>query len=175
MTIGWRHVIYDRMLPVIGLLAILGSPLPALAQATSEPKATIEPVPSVVVDTNYTFKEEQLREREEVGRLRSARKEEASRRAEAARKLEVDRVRLHVLTRLQAGVSSLGQRESYLHHEVRSMQHELHTVSRDPADHSAMVRRGDLERQLTHLQNELSHATTSKQSAVRQFDELRLR
>ena len=69
----------------------------------------------------------------------------------------------------------LEQRASTLHHEARSVQQQLGAVSRDPADHSAVMRRNELERQLGYVQNQLDYATRSRQGAAQQLDALRFR
>lgn len=126
-------------------------------------------------DTEGVMEDEQAEERERAKRLRRAKAEEESRRAEAARKLEAEQTRQTEVNRARATVSNLERRESFLNHEVRWTQRELDSVSRDPADHSTMARRGGLERQLFYLQNQLNQTTTSKQGAMEQLKRLQFR
>lgn len=129
----------------------------------------------VNVDTNRLIEVEQAMERERAERFRRAREEREARRTEAARKLEADQARQREVNRLRTTVMNLEQRESSLHHEVMSTQQQLGSVSRDSADHSALTRRSELERQLNYLQNQLNQATTSKQSAMNQLNQLQVR
>lgn len=119
--------------------------------------------------------DERALEREEAEKLRRLREEQELRRREAARKLDAELKRQAEVSRLRATLMSLEQRESTLHHEVRSLQQQLGMVPRDPSDHSAMTRRMDLERQLGYAQNQLHYATRSRESAARQLDDLRPR
>ena len=119
--------------------------------------------------------DERALEREEAEKLRRLREEQELRRREAARKLDAELKRQAEVSRLRAMLMSLEQRESTLHHEVRSLQQQLGMVPRDPSDHSAMTRRMDLERQLGYSQNQLHYATRSRESAARQLDDLRPR
>ncbi|OGA40995.1 MAG: hypothetical protein A3G24_09050 [Betaproteobacteria bacterium RIFCSPLOWO2_12_FULL_62_13] len=118
---------------------------------------------------------EREKEREHAKRLRRARAEQEARRAEAARKLEAERTRQREINRLRATVSGLEQRESFLNHEVLWTRRELDSVSRDPADHSAMARRGGVEHELFYLQNQLNQTTASKHDAVRRLNRLQFR
>lgn len=129
----------------------------------------------VNVDTNRLIEEEQAMEREQAERLRRAREEQEARRTKAARKLEADQARQSEVNRLRTTVMNLEQRESTLHHEVMSTQQQLGSVSRDPADPSALTRRSELERQLNYLQNQLNQTTTSKQGAMNQMNQLQVR
>jgi hypothetical protein len=119
--------------------------------------------------------DERALEREEAEKLRRLREEQERRRRESARKLDAELARQAEIGRLRATVMTLEQRESTLHHEVRSLQQQLGMIPRDPADHSAMARRMDLERQLGYAQNQLNYATRSRESAARQLDDLRPR
>lgn len=123
----------------------------------------------VGVDADRRIEEEQAEERGQAERLRRARAEHEARRTEAARKLEAEQIRQRESNRLRTTVMNLEQRESSLHHELMSIQQQLGSMSRDPADHSAMARRSELERQLSYLQNQLNQATASKQGAINQL------
>lgn len=129
----------------------------------------------VSVDTDRRIEEEQARERDQAERLRRARREQEARRTEAARRLEAEHIRQREINRLRTTVINFEQRESSLHHELMSIQQHLGSVSRDPADHSAMARRGELERQLNYLQIQLNQATTSKQGAMNQLNQQQVR
>lgn len=177
MDVGRHRSICSKVLPLAGLLTILGVLPTAYAQESLEPTYNFKkPKEECVADGTRVPEDERLEEREtSERRLRKARIEEASRHVEAGRKIEATQARGQAFNRLEAGISTLGQRESYLHHEVRSVQAELQAASRDPADHSAVARRGELEHRLLRLQIELDQTTMSKQSSMRQLDGLRLR
>lgn len=143
---------------------------------TSELARIVEKAVAIVnVDTNRYTEEEQATEREQAERLRRSREQQEARRTESARKLETDQARHREVNRLRTTVMNLEQRESSLHHEVMSTQQQLGSVSRDPADHSALARRSELERQLNYLQSQLNQTTTSKQGALNQLNQLQVR
>jgi hypothetical protein len=148
------------------LLALSGTS--ATGAATPEPTEPERPAEAARED-------ERALEREEAEKLRRLREEQELRRREAARKLDAELKRQAEVSRLRATLMSLEQRESTLHHEVRSLQQQLGMVPRDPSDHSAMTRRMDLERQLGYVQNQLNYATRSREGAARQLDDLRPR
>jgi hypothetical protein len=112
---------------------------------------------------------------EPARRLMRARAEHEARRAEAARKLDEQQSRDREAARLRSAVSGLGRRESFLRHEVYWGQRELDAISRDPADTSAMARRGSVDRELNDLRNELNLTFTPRQATMRQLDGLRIR
>ena len=119
--------------------------------------------------------EEQSLEREQTQKLRRAREELESRRAEAARRLEAGQLRQREMSRLQGDVSTAARRESFIGHEVQWMQRDRDSGYRDPADHSSMVRRDDIDRQLHLNRNELDRAGAVRQSGTDQLNRLRLR
>lgn len=119
--------------------------------------------------------EEQLQQREEAQKLRRARDELEARHAEALRRLEENRVRNAEIVRLQGIDARVARRESYLGHEAYWTQRERDSLSRDPADLSAMARRSGLDHQLYQYQNELDRAGPLRQGATIQLDGLRLR
>jgi chromosome segregation ATPase len=153
------------------LLATLVMPAPA--RAVEEQVA--EPAGAATSPPDAAREEEQALERAEAEKLRRMREEHETRRRAAARKLEAEQARQSEIGRLRTTVMGLEQRESTLHHEVRSIQQQLGGVSRDPSDHSAVMRRNELERQLGYSQNQLDYATRSRQGAARQLDDLRFR
>ena len=162
--------------------AILGTALLALLLAS--PAATrparaasvqAEKPATAASPADAAREDEEALEREEAAKLRRLREEQELRRREAARKLESELRRQSEISRLRSQMMSLEQRESTLHHEVRSLQQQLGMVPRDPSDHSAMTRRMDLERQLGYVQNQLNYATRSREGAARQLDDLRPR
>jgi chromosome segregation ATPase len=155
---------------VIVVLAMFVTPPPALAagELGAEPTGDASP-------PDAAREEEQALERAEAEKLRRMREEQETRRRAAARKLEAEQARQSEIGRLRTTVMGLEQRESTLHHEVRSIQQQLGGVSRDPSDHSAVMRRNELERQLGYSQNQLDYATRSRQGASRQLDDLRFR
>jgi hypothetical protein len=109
-------------------------------------------------------------------RLRRARAEHEARRAEAAARLEAEQARQRELSTLQGTVSGLSRRESYLQHELYSTQRELdYSISRDPADVSAMARRGSVERELRDIRDQYGTTGSLRQGAMRQLDTLRVR
>ena len=156
---------------LVSLLALWGVSAGAAPPQAAEPAASAKPAES----GHVAPEDEQALEREEAAKLRRLREEQALRRREAARRLDAELKSRAEASRLRTTVMGLEQRESTLHHEVRSLQQQLGTVSRDPADHSAMTRRMDLERQLGYTQNQLHYATRSRESAARQLDDLRPR
>lgn len=151
------------------LLAMLVMHAPALAAGEKGAEAAAASPPDAARE------EEQALERAEAEKLRRLREEQETRRRAAARKLDAERARQSEISRLRITVMSLEQRESMLHHEVRSTQQQLGAGSRDPADHSAVMRHNELERELGYVQNQLDHATRSRQGAARQLDALRFR
>lgn len=157
---------FNRCIPVIGVLFAL------LLRPAVAPGAEAGPGESLV-DPNGVIEHEQADEREQARRLRRARAEHESRRAEAARKLDVEQLRQREIARLRGGISNLGRRESFLHHDVYWTQRELDSVSRDPADLSAMARRGHLGREIHDVRNQLDQVTTMRSGAMKQLDELR--
>lgn len=109
-------------------------------------------------------------------RLRRARAEHETRRAEAAARLEAEQARQRELSTLQGTVSGLSRRESYLQHELYWTQRELdYSISRDPADVSAMARRSSVERELRDIRSQYDTTGSLRQGAMRQFDTLRVR
>ena len=152
------------------LLAIFVTPASALDAGEQRAEAAGAASPR-----DAAREEEQALERIEAEKLRRMRAEQEQRRREAARKLQAEQARQSEIGRLGTTVMNLEQRESTLHHDVRSTQQQLGTLSRDPTDHSAVVRRYELERQLGYSQNQLDYATRSRESAVKQLDALRFR
>jgi len=67
------------------------------------------------------------------------------------------------------------RRESYVGHEAYWTQRERDSVSRDPADHSAMARRSNIDHQLHRYNNELDRAGALRQSGTSQLNGLQLR
>jgi hypothetical protein len=157
--------------PLSAVLLALLLALPGVRASEAAPERQAESAGPM----DAAREEEQALEREEAAKLRRLREEQETRRREAARKLDAELKRQAEVSRLRATLMSLEQRESTLHHEVRSLQQQLGMVPRDPSDHSAMTRRMDLERQLGYTQNQLHYATRSRESAARQLDDLRPR
>jgi hypothetical protein len=153
------------------LLAIFVMPDPA--RAVEEQGA--EPTGAAIIPPDTAREEEQALERAEAEKLRRIRAEQEQRRRAAARKLQAEQARQSEIVHLRTTVMNLEQRESTLHHDERSTQQQLGTLSRDPTDHSAVMRRYELERQLGYSQNQLDYATRSRESAVKQLDALRFR
>lgn len=127
------------------------------------------------VSTPEAIDEERMDESEHARRLNRARREHEARRAETAERLEVERAREKEAAGLQGAISNATRRESYLHHERYWAQREYDTLPRDPADLSAMARRGALDRELTDMRIELGTLGTVRQNAQSRFDALRLR
>lgn len=155
---------------LFALLLVLSSARPG----STAPEQTVEPARAAASADAAREKEEAL-DREEAAKLRQLREEQELRRREATRKLNAELRRQAEISRLRATVTGHEQRESTLHHELRSLQRQMGSVSRDPSDHSAMARRMDLERQLGYTQNQLNYATRSREGAARQLDDLRPR
>jgi hypothetical protein len=166
---------------VPALVAVLTLPLLAGAAGTafaaSTGEATLLPTEPAATTTfgDGRSDEDRAEESEQARRLRRARTEHEARRAEAAHKLEVEQAREREVARLRGAVSGLARRESFLHHEVYWNQRELDAISRDPADASAMARRGNVDRELNDLRNQLDLTATRRQGAMRQLDGARFR
>jgi hypothetical protein len=108
-------------------------------------------------------------------RLSRARAEHEARRAEAAARREAEQARQKEIGALQGSVSGLSRRQSYLQHELHWAQREFDSISRDPADASAMARRGNVERELRDIRSQYDTTGPLRQGAMRQLDTLRLR
>ena len=161
------------------IVAALTLALPAAGPAFAAGADEATPAPRHPAGT-ATFgearsEEDRAEESEHARKLRRARAEHEVRRAAAAHKLEMEGTRESEVTRLRGAVSGLTRRESYLHHETYWSQRELDSLSRDPADLSAMARRGNAGRELNDLRNQLDSTTTTRQGAMRQLDGLRFR
>ena len=130
---------------------------------------------AVIVDTNRVIEEEQAEEREQQDWLRRARQEQEARRSEATRKLETEQARQWEISRLRTTVMHHEQRGSYLHHDIVSTRQQLDSISRNPADHSAVVKRSELERQLNYQQLQSNQTTMSKDDAMKRLEQLRIR
>lgn len=170
MKIYWLSV----MMVFFSLPVFAGAACAFAAGSDEAVRPPAEPVATATVENDHSD-EETVAESEHARNLRRARAEHESRRAEAAHKLEAEQTREREITRLHGAVSGLTRRESFLRHEVYWNQRELDSISRDPADASAMARRGNVERGLTELRNELDSTTPMRQGSVRQLDGLRIR
>ena len=170
MKIDWLSAIV-----VFFSLPVFAAATCAFAADTSErAPSPAEPAATATVE-NAPSDEDAAAETEHARKLRRARAEHESRRAEAASKLEGEQTREREVTRLHGAVSGLMRRESFLRHEVYWNQREFDSISRDPADASAMARRGNVERGLTDLRNQLDATSPLRQGSVRQLDGLRIR
>jgi hypothetical protein len=161
------------------IVAALILALPAGAAGTAFAAGEATPIPKEPAGTatfgNDPSEEDRAEESEQARKLRRARADHEARRAQAAHKLEVQGAREREVARLRGAVSGLTQRESFLRHEAYWSQRELDSISRDPADVSAMARRGNADRELNDLRNQLDLTTTARQGAMRQLDGLRFR
>ena len=168
MKIDWlKAMVVSFSLPIFGGAACaFAAGTDDIVRPSAAPAATAE---------NDHSDEDAAAESEHARNLRRAQAEHESRRVEAARKLEAERARDQEITRTHGAVSGLTRRESFLRHEVYWNQRELDSISRDPADASAMARRGNVERGLIDLRNELDLTTPLRQGTVRQLDGLRIR
>jgi len=119
--------------------------------------------------------DQQALEREQAQKLRRTLEELESRRAEAVRRLEAELLRQREISRLRGDVSALVRRESYVGHEAYWTRRERDSVSRDPADHSAMARRSNIDHQLYQYNNELDRTGALRQSGTSQLNGLQLR
>jgi hypothetical protein len=130
----------------------------------------------VIVDTNRgSAEEEQDRDREQVERIRRAIRKEESQRAETSRKLDSEQARQREVSRLQTLVSNLEREESSLHGEMLATEQRLLFMPRDGVSLADLALRGEMEARLAYLKTQLHQKTTSKQAAMRQLSELRLR
>jgi len=119
--------------------------------------------------------EEQIRESEQARRIRRAREEHERAFAERAVRREAALARDKEAARLETTLSNTGRRESYLTHERYWLQREVDALPRDPADLSAMARRGASERELRDVLSEQGNVGALRQNTPRQLDTLRLR
>jgi hypothetical protein len=126
-------------------------------------------------DVSTAENDDSVQSTEQARRLTRAWAEHEERRAATARKLDEKQALDREIARLRGAVSGLGRRESFLRHEVYWGQRELDAISRDPADTSAMARRGNVDRELNDLRNQLELTLTPRQATMRQLDNLRLR
>ena len=152
-------------------LLVLLLALPGAPAVNAAPPDAAEPA-STADSPDAAREKQQALEREEAEKVLRLREEQELRRREAARRLDAGLARQAEVNRLRSSVMSLEQRESTLHHEVRSLQQQLGMIRRDPSDHSTMTRRMDLERQLGYAQNQLDYATRSREGAARRLDDL---
>lgn len=156
--------------PFILFIAVFATLFPGAFVRATEPMQDVSRA-----DSGDAIEDEQAAEREQAQRLRRARAEHESRRAEAARKLEVEQARQREVAQLGGAVSTLGRREGFLSHELYWTQREVDSVSRDPADLSAMARRGNLERELRDVRQQFDQAAAARRDAMRQLEDLRFR
>lgn len=159
-----------RILPLAVLPALLAVAAFVLAAEV------VAPEPPAAASPADAAREKELElEREEARKLRQLREEQESQRREAARKREAEQARQGEVVRLRTMLMGLEQRESTLHHDVRTQQHQLDALPRSSTDHSITARRGELERQLGYSQNQLDDARRSRENASKQLDSLRFR
>jgi hypothetical protein len=157
---------------VITVLVALAS---VSAWASGDAGESVPAIGETVATEPARTEEERVQESEHARRLSRARREHEARRTQDATRLEAEQLREKELTRLNESASGLGRRESYLRHERYWTRREYDSISRDPADISAMARRGALERELYDIRHQLDSAGTGRQNALRQLDSLRLR
>ncbi|MGQ0751059.1 MAG: hypothetical protein ACT4PS_11035 [Betaproteobacteria bacterium] len=157
-----RTIIFTAAL--LALLVVPGAPARAEHQGaeTSEVRAAPQ-AEATAEDSAYDR------------RLRRARAEHEARRAEAAARREAEQGRQRELSTFQGSVSGLSRRESYLQHELYWAQREFDSISRDPADVSAMARRSSVERELRDIRSQYDTTGGLRQGAMRQLDSLRVR
>jgi hypothetical protein len=151
---------------------------PASSPLTGDPELALmleNATAVVIVDTDRLNEEEQDLEREQAERIRRAIRKEALQRAEIARKLDAERARQREIGRLQSLISNLEREESSLHSEVLSTEQRLLFMPREGATLSDLALRGEMENRLAYLRAQLHQKTTSKQAAMKQLNELRLR
>lgn len=117
--------------------------------------------------------EERAQQSEQARRLSHARKALETRRTEAAERVEAEQAHAKERTRLQESLSGYARRESYLDHERYWIRREYDAITRDPADPSAMARRGALARDLSDIGSQLDSARAGRDSASQRLDALR--
>ena len=142
--------------------------IPAIAAAESEPASASETAGDLI-------DEQQAVDREYRQRLRRARERHEANRTEAARRRGADQNRQAEIHRLHLDTLKFERRESALHHDARQSQQELHLIPRGTADHAAIAKRSELERQLHDQQLQLHRTTTSRDDAMKRLDQFRLR
>jgi hypothetical protein len=108
-------------------------------------------------------------------RLNKAWAEHEARAAEAAARREAVMARQNEITRAHGTNSSHARRESFLRHDSYWQRREFDSITRDPADVSAMARRGAVERDLLDTRAQLERAISGHQESLRQLDALRVR
>lgn len=108
-------------------------------------------------------------------RLNRAWTEHEARRAEDAARREAEILRQNEISRARGALSNYGRRESFLRHESYWQRREYDGITRDPADISAMARRGAVERELRDTGSQLEGALSGRQDSSRQLDTLRVR
>jgi hypothetical protein len=108
-------------------------------------------------------------------RLNRAWAEHEARRAEATARREAETARENEINRARGASSGYARRESFLRHDSYWQQREFDWITRDPADISAMARRGAVERDLRDTRSQLESAISGRQDSLRQLDTLRIR
>lgn len=155
---------------VIGAIAILvGLAGQARAADSDEAAAAHEPAKGL------QYPDDAAEDAAYARRLNRARAEHEARRAETAARLEAEQARQREMGRLQGSVSGHARRQSYLQHELHWTQRELDSITRDPADVSAIARRGGVERELRDVRSQYETTNLLQQGATRQLDALRVR
>ena len=171
MKINWTRAIVAALILALPAGAAGTVFAAGVGEATPSPR---EPAGTATFGNDRSV-EDRAEESEQARKLRRARAEHEARRAEAAHKLEVQGAREREVARLRGAASGLAQRESFLHHEAYWSQREMDSISRDPANVSAMARRGNVDRELNDLRNQLDLTTTTREGAMRQLDRVRFR
>lgn len=161
---------YARGSPALALFfTLLGPVFAGTDEAT--PINRTEKLASSVDQTD----EEQTRESAQARRIWRAREQHEKELAEKAIRREAALAREREAVRLETTFSNTARRESYLNHERYWLQREVDALPRDPADLSAMARRGAGDRELRDVLSARSTGDTLRQNTLRQLDTLRVR
>lgn len=160
-------------LMIRSIAAVVAAALTAVPAMAAEPP---QDAAGTAVDTDRGYVDEpQAEERAQMQRLRRAREQHEANRAQAARRREAEQARQAEAQRLHTDVQRLDRDASTFHHDTRQLRGEIHLISKVPADHSAIARRGELERRLNDQQLRLHQTTASRDEAMRRLDQIRFR
>lgn len=153
----------------VALFAILIS---EFAPAQSGGAHTTE---QAATDAGEFVDELQTVEREQAARLRRAREAHEAQRTEDARRREAELARQMEVSRARADVLRDERRESFLQHESWQLRQAVRMPLVDPGDHSAIAKRGELDRHLLDQRQELHQTMTSRDDALRRLQQVQPR
>ena len=141
----------------------------------AEVTASTDPPEPALPDPSVAIQEEADPDTSAARRLNRAWTEHEARRAEAAARREAETARQNEINRARGASSGYARRESFLRHDAYWQRREFDGITRDPADISAMARRGAVERDLRDTRSQLESAISGRENSLRQLDTLRIR